>query len=107
MVRSKDGSVCIKIKAHDSATCFGRHFDEKDEIISKVKLYSYLINFNIIVKQKLYRCTQRIFQRRDDPRRLAFDCSIKENFEYQLKLKIMLYKNIKILLILLILFVID
>jgi len=39
MVRAKDGSVCIKIKAHDSSTCFGRHFDEKDEIISKVNYY--------------------------------------------------------------------
>jgi len=36
LVRSKDGSVCVKIKANDSSTAFGRHFDEKDELVSKV-----------------------------------------------------------------------
>ena len=36
MIRPKDGGVCIKIKTHDSGTTFGKHFDEKDEILSRV-----------------------------------------------------------------------
>lgn len=45
-VRPEDGSVCVKIKASDSSFCFGRHFDEKDEIHSKVKFNIYKIQIS-------------------------------------------------------------
>ncbi len=49
MVRSKDGSVAIRIKPADTSITVGRHFDEEDQIVSNViKLYLLIYLFTYL-----------------------------------------------------------
>ena len=51
----RTGSVAIRIKAADNTVAFGRHFDEKDILVSKVITFIYCLDI-----KKFYRCIKGI-----------------------------------------------